>query len=81
VLEAANMLVDADGAAAAARSSRTAGDLATRALMYLDDSSGTVGDALQAAAIFPFVCCAFTLALTPPARRAACTSDVFSGCS
>ncbi|MEU6974047.1 DUF6880 family protein [Kitasatospora aureofaciens] len=47
VLETATALVDTGLAGTVVRTLRTAVDRVTRALMYLDDSSGIVGDALQ----------------------------------
>ncbi|TYC76796.1 hypothetical protein [Streptomyces sp. CB01881] len=47
VLETAATLVEAGRAHTVVRTLRTAMDRVTRALMYLDDSSGIVGDALQ----------------------------------
>lgn len=47
VLETAAALVDDGRAEAITRTLRTAVDRVTRALMYLDDSSGIVGDVLQ----------------------------------
>ncbi|MEU9171155.1 DUF6880 family protein [Streptomyces sp. NPDC048420] len=46
--EAAGRLLETGNAAEAARRLRTAVDRVTRALMYLDDSSGSCGDALRA---------------------------------
>ncbi|WP_327064174.1 hypothetical protein OG196_32425 [Kitasatospora purpeofusca] len=46
-LETATALVEAGHAQTVVRTLRTAVDRVTRTLMYLDDSSGIVGDALQ----------------------------------